>query len=126
MSKQRVVLIVEDDFGLRRMWRLALSFAGFEILEAGDGIEALYLVEQNRPDIVVLDLGLPKLDGISVVQEIAAHAYSRHIPIVVVTSSTQDLTHIDVSCILRKPVTPETVEAAIRKCLQSGAPGAAI
>jgi DNA-binding response OmpR family regulator len=122
MSKR--VLIVEDDFALRRMWRLALNFAGFEILEAGDGVEALYLIEQHLPDLVVLDLGLPRLDGLSVLQEIAAHAFTRHIPIVVVTASTDDLAQVDVPCILRKPFTPEQLETAIRKCLQSGAPSA--
>jgi CheY-like chemotaxis protein len=117
VNKLRVVLIVEDDAELRRMWRIALSVEGFEVEEAGDGIDALQHLEQRAPDLIVLDLGLPRLSGFSVRQEIAAHAVTRQIPIVVVTGSTMDLGHLDVSCVLRKPVTPEELIAAVESCI---------
>ena len=89
MSKQRLILIVEDDVDLRRAWRLALQLDGFDIEEAGDGIAALRRLDDRQPDLVVLDLGLPALGGLSVQQEIAAQAVTRAIPIVIVTGSSR-------------------------------------
>jgi two-component system response regulator MprA len=121
VSKRRVILIVEDDVDLRRTWRLALQLEGFEVDEAGDGIAALRRLEERRPDLVVLDLGLPALGGLSVQQEIAAQAMTMVIPIVIVTGSPEDLSHVDVSCVLRKPVTLDELVNTVRRCLGSGA-----
>ena len=122
MSKRRIILIVEDDLDLRRTWRLALQLEGFDVEEAGDGIAALRRLEERQPDLVLLDLGLPALGGLSVQQEIAAHALTMAIPIVIVTGSTDDLSHVDVSCVLRKPVTLDELVSTVRRCLGSGAP----
>ena len=123
MGKARVILIVDDDVELRRLWRAALSLEGFETVEAGDGIEALHHLEQRSFDLVVLDLGLPRLGGLSVQQEIAAQAATRDTPVVVVTGSTMDLGHVDVPCVLRKPFLPHQLVDAVWACLQSGAHG---
>ena len=120
----KTVLIVEDDQATRRMYRTALGFGGFEVIEAADGMSALHILDQRRPDIVVLDLMLPMLSGLVVQQEIAAHASTRNIPVVIVTGSDMGLDHVDVPCILRKPVTPDQLVAAVRNCLASGARGA--
>ena len=119
-----IILVVEDDVGLRRLYRTALTLAGFEIDEAGDGLDALRRIDHRRPDLVVLDIGLPALSGLAVQQEIAAHAYTRQIPVVVVTGSAMNLEHLDVACVLRKPVEPEELVNTVRKCLAAGAPGA--
>ena len=95
------VLIVEDDADLRRIYRTALQFGGFEVLESADGIHALHLVEQRPPDLVVLDLILPTISGHIVQQEIAAEPHTRDIPIVIVTGSSENLNNLDVPCILR-------------------------
>jgi CheY-like chemotaxis protein len=115
------ILIVDDDADLRRMFRLALTVAGYDVEEAGDGLDALQLVENNPPDLVVLDLVLRSLDGFSVQQELAARAFTRHIPIVVVTGSTLDTTSLDVACVLRKPVMPDDLVRTVAQCLASGA-----
>lgn len=122
MGKPRIILIVEDDVELRRLFRVTLILEGFDVDEAGDGINALRRIEQRPPDLVVLDLALPFLSGVSVQQEIAAQALTRHLPIVIVTASTEDLSNLDVPCVLRKPVEPEQLVNAVRKCLQSEAP----
>src|SRR5258705_9814975 len=79
------ILVVEDDPELRRLFRTALSVSGFEVICAGDGVEALYRLDAELPDLVVLDLGLPRLSGRDVLREISANMRTRHIPIVVVT-----------------------------------------
>lgn len=118
------ILVVDDDADLRRLFRMTLSVAGYDVQEAGDGIEALQLIENHPPDLVVLDLALRALDGISVQQELAARAITRHIPIVIVTGSSVDLTGLNVACVLRKPVMPEELVKTVVECLMSGAPGA--
>jgi len=117
------VLIVEDDPDVRRLYRAALSLAGFEIIEAQDGLSALHILDQRRADIVILDLMLPTVDGLTVQQEIAAHAGTRDIPILIVTGSTLPLDDVKVPCILRKPVSPDQLIGAVRRCLASGASG---
>lgn len=119
-----MILVVEDDIDLRRVWKLALQLEGFDVEEAGDGIAALRRLEEREPDLVVLDLGLPLLGGISVQQELAAHVVTRAIPIVIVTGSSEDLSHVDVSCVLRKPIGPDELVATVHRCLKAGAPGA--
>jgi CheY-like chemotaxis protein len=117
------VLIVEDDADLRRVYRTALQFGGFEVLESADGIHALHLVEQRPPDLVVLDLMLPTISGQIVQQEMASKPHTRDIPIVVVTGTSENLDDLDVPCILRKPITPERLVNAVRSCIVSGTAG---
>jgi DNA-binding response OmpR family regulator len=124
-ARQRV-LVVEDDGDLRRMFRTALSLSGFEVLEAPDGIDALQLIEHDQPDLVVLDLTLQRLDGISVQQELAARAITCHIPIVIVTASDADVTGANVACLLRKPVWPDVLVRIVRDCLARGSGAAAV
>ena len=114
------MLIVEDDDDLRRMFRTALSIAGYIVEEAADGPGALHRIQYDPPDLVVLDLGLPTVSGVIVRQEIAAHAHTRHIPIVIVTGSSQSLDYLEVPCVLRKPVDPERLVSTVRECLRSG------
>jgi len=123
MASSATVLVVEDDPALRRMYRTALALAGFDVLEADDGLAALHFLDHRVPDVVVLDLMLPTISGLVVQQEIAAHAHTRSIPIVVATGSNLSLDHLDVPCVLRKPVSPESLVDAVRACLPSGAPG---
>jgi len=126
LSKQRSILIVEDDADLRRVWRLALQLEGYDVEEAGDGIAALRRLDNHPPDLVVLDLGLPALGGLSVQQEIAAQAVTRSIAIVIVTGSNEDLSHVDVNCVLRKPIGPDQLVATVHRCMGSGASSMAL
>jgi CheY-like chemotaxis protein len=114
------VLIVEDDIDARRMFRSALSVAGYRVLEAGDGLDALRLLETQLPNLVVLDIGLPLISGVVVRQELAAHAHTRDIPVVIVTGSTLPHEELGVACLLRKPVSPDALVATVRSCMASG------
>ncbi len=119
MTSRRSILIVEDDEYLRRMFRHALSVAGYAVRETSDGIRALRMIELERPDLIVLDLGLPLLSGLNVQQEIAAHAHTRDILVVVVTGSSAPLDRLGVACVLRKPVSPDEVVDVVRRCFTS-------
>src|SRR5262249_54357752 len=119
------ILIVDDDADLRRLFRTTLTIAGYAVQEVGDGVEALQLIENDPPDLVVLDLVLRALDGISVQQELASRALTRDIPIVIVTGSSLDPTGTNVACVLRKPVMPDDLVRTVAECLSAGARGAA-
>jgi CheY-like chemotaxis protein len=117
MSERRTILIVEDDEDLRRLFRTTLALAGFDVIEAGDGLEALNRIDSGLPDLVVLDLMLPGVSGLVVQQELAAQAMTRRIPIVVITGSAIDPSNLEVACLLRKPVTPDQLVTTVQKCL---------
>jgi two-component system phosphate regulon response regulator PhoB len=115
-----IVLIVEDEDDLRRMYRQALALEGFEVREARSGYEALRCLDTVRPDIIVLDLGLPGVDGLTVRDELAGSAHTRTIPIVVVTGSPELYPTLNVECVMRKPVQPDELVRTVQKCLVSG------
>jgi two-component system sensor histidine kinase/response regulator len=123
MSERQTILIVEDDEDLRRLLRTALALAGYDVIEAGDGLEALQRIEEAPPHLVVLDLMLPGFSGVMVREELAAQALTRHIPVVVITGSHVPA-DLDVDCVLRKPTTVEEVIATVRRCLATPARGA--
>ena len=120
MSPRQTILIVEDNEDLRRLFRTALALAGFDVMEAGDGLEALKRIDHSPPDLVVLDLVLPGVSGLVVHQEIAAQAVTRDIPVVVITGSSVGASDLNVACFLRKPVLPDRLVDAVRACLASG------
>jgi two-component system phosphate regulon response regulator PhoB len=117
--KRDTVLIVEDDVAVRRMYRTALGFAGFDVIEVHDGTAALHVLEQRTTDVVILDLMLPTLSGLAVQQEIASNARTRDIPIIIVTGSDMRLDGVKVTCILRKPISPELLVTTVRTCVRS-------
>ena len=117
MSSRGRILLVEDDEDLRSIFRIALSLAGFEVQEAGDGLEALRQLDASPPDLVVLDLILPVVGSDVVQQEIAAHVFTRDIPVVMITGTAKDLSGLKVRCVLRKPITPDELVRTVESCL---------
>ncbi|MDH4110918.1 MAG: response regulator transcription factor [Gammaproteobacteria bacterium] len=81
------VLIIEDDPGMRRFLRNTLRVQDYAVLEAACGDEGLRLVEQNEPELVVLDLGLPDRDGMDLIREIRN---SSNVPILVLSSRSDE------------------------------------
>jgi two-component system, OmpR family, response regulator MprA len=80
------VLVVEDDEAIADVLRRSLRAEGHEVRSAGDGAEALTAAEQFSPDLVVLDLGLPRLDGMEVCRRIRAES---DVPILILTARTE-------------------------------------
>src|SRR5580658_756777 len=80
------VLIAEDNAVNRELLRELLEVRGYEVTEACDGEEALVMVEQARPDILLLDLGMPKLDGFGVVRKVRENPRLVDLPVLAVTA----------------------------------------
>src|SRR5215471_15711713 len=84
------VLIAEDDDSLRRLLELRLEADGFEPKTAGDGVQALALMQQWTPDVVVCDVMMPHLSGLSVVREMRGRELTAGVPIILLTARCFD------------------------------------
>lgn len=82
------VLVVDDDPTVRRLVVETLSADGLELVEAADGEQALAAVAERRPDAIVLDLVMPNVDGVAVLEQLSADAETRKIPVIVLTART--------------------------------------
>jgi phosphoserine phosphatase RsbU/P len=82
MSKG-TILLVEDQPGFRRIYHDVLESDGYEVLEAQDGEEGWNMVKSRKPNLVLLDLGLPKIDGYEVLKRIRADAETQTIPVII-------------------------------------------
>ena len=85
-SRDRTVLIVEDSDDARYFMRLALEQLGYLVVEAENGAVALEIAERERPDIILMDLSLPIMDGLAATEKIRSSDKLRGIPIVAVTA----------------------------------------
>jgi two-component system, cell cycle response regulator DivK len=83
---KKLILVVEDQEDNRQILRDLLSNAGYEMMEAEDGEQALAAVAQRRPDLILMDIQLPLLDGYEATRRIKADPALKAIPIIVVTS----------------------------------------
>ena len=85
------ILLAEDDRFLRRAAETKLRQSGYDVRVAVDGDEALALARQQAPDLLLLDLLMPKRDGLAVLKALKADAGTRDIPVVIISNSSKDL-----------------------------------
>jgi PAS domain S-box-containing protein len=85
--RQRRVLVVDDDHHVRPTLARLLQRGGFLVTEASDGRSALELIERNPPDLVLLDIRMPDIDGYEVLRQLKQHPTLSHIPVVILTAS---------------------------------------
>ena len=90
MSDTKTILVVEDDATLYQTLELALSREGFHVLLARDGDEALSIVNKEKPDVILLDIIMPKKNGFDVLEEIRNEMKLSDIPIVVLSNLSQE------------------------------------
>ncbi len=86
MSAGRHVLVVEDDAVTRKLLQVELSKRGYSVETAADGVRALTAVDSKRPDLVLLDIVLPELDGMSLLRALKGREETRSIPVIMITS----------------------------------------
>jgi diguanylate cyclase (GGDEF)-like protein len=83
------VLIADDDEDIRAFLDITLGLAGFEVVQARDGMEALELVHSHSPDVVVLDVMMPRMDGLEALRRLRHDARTSHIPVLMLTAKVQ-------------------------------------
>jgi CheY-like chemotaxis protein len=107
---QRVVLVVDDERCMVDLIADVLESEGFAVKRAGDGVQALKLIDQNRPDLVITDILMPGLDGISLARKIRGK--KQPIPIILMSASRRQLTEFDVPFIAKPFNIEDLVELA--------------
>jgi two-component system phosphate regulon response regulator PhoB len=93
-APQPVVLVVEDEPAQREVLSYNLEAEGFRVVQAADGEEALLLVAEDRPDIIILDWMLPRLSGIEVCRQLKMRANTRGIPIIMLSARAEEVDRI--------------------------------
>jgi DNA-binding response OmpR family regulator len=116
----KTVLVVEDEPQIAQIVRDYLQHAGFVVVTAADGAEAITLAGERRPDLVVLDLGLPRLDGLEVARRLRRDT---DIPIIMLTARVEEsdrLTGLEVGAddYVTKPFSPRELVARVRAVLR--------
>ena len=120
MSK--LILVIEDQEDNRRILRDLLTNSGYEVIEAIDGIKGVSSAETYRPDLILMDIQLPGIDGYEATRQIKANPDLKTIPIIVITSyalSGDDLKAFEAGCdaYVAKPFSPRELLAKIREYL---------
>src|SRR6187401_3321860 len=100
------ILHIEDDPANRLLVRKLLTPAGFEVTDAADGLEGIRLALQQRPDLVLVDISIPGLDGYEVTLRLRSEPKLRGVPIVAITAEGDRDTSLAVGCdgFLQKPI----------------------
>lgn len=80
---KRTILLVEDELPFRQIYRDAMTMYGYDVVEAENGEEALAMIEQSPPDLVLLDIILPKLSGFDVLTRLKQNPTTKQIPVIV-------------------------------------------
>ena len=123
----RTVLLVEDNEDNRTIYSTALSHAGYRVIEAATGLEGVERARSESPDLILMDMSMPVLDGWAATRILKGEDSTRHIPVVALTAhamSSDRQIALDAGCdgYLSKPVPPRSVLAEVVRWL--GAPSA--
>ena len=121
-----VCLVVDDSVSVRRSMQTFLQDLGFEVDAAGDGIEALALIERRVPDVAIVDLEMPRMNGVELASALRAHERTVEVPIIMITSRYSERHRamaIDagVDVFLTKPYSEDELAGHVRRCLERGA-----
>ncbi len=124
-GQSKKVLLVEDEDALRRVMKDLLEREGFEVFEAADGVVALDEIDRSAPDIVVLDLNLPRLDGYGVLSHLRSRPATANLPVIVLTAKGDEDSEVRVfeygaSDYLTKPFRPRALSARLHSLLARG------
>ena len=122
MSKHHI-LVVDDDPGIRFALALKLRTAGYEVSEATDGREGVDWFQQGRADLVILDVGMPRMDGYAAAKALHASPTTSDVPVLFLTAQNLDVPADVLAAIgrhrfLTKPFSPRDVVAAVKTLLQ--------
>lgn len=118
------ILAVDDERHIVRLVQVNLEREGYTVVTAFDGKEALEKVEAEMPDLVVLDVMMPYMDGFEVLQNLKKNASTRDIPVIMLTAKAQDADvfrgwQSGVDCYLTKPFNPKELIAFVRRIFKS-------
>ncbi|WP_440582094.1 response regulator, partial [Streptomyces flavofungini] len=118
------VLVVDDNKVIRQLIRVNLELEGFEVVTAADGAECLDVVQDVQPDLVTLDVVMPRLDGLRTAALLRADPRTRHLPLVIISACTQyeveNGLQVGVDAFLAKPFEPSELVALVGQLVERG------
>jgi two-component system, chemotaxis family, chemotaxis protein CheY len=117
------ILAVDDSPSMRDMVRIALSGAGFQVTQAADGAEALEIARKDSFDLVLSDVNMPRMDGISLIRALRAEANYKHTPILMLTTESsadrkREGKDAGATGWIVKPFDPEQLVATMQRVLR--------
>ena len=121
-TRPQQVLVVDDSADIRELWRMWLNFWGFAVQEARNGEEAVQKARLSPPDLVLMDLWMPVLDGVEAMKQLKDDARTAHVPVVALSAQTADpgeaeVTEAGAEAFIQKPCDPEELLRHIRSAL---------
>jgi two-component system phosphate regulon response regulator PhoB len=116
------ILVADDEEDLRELVSYRLSRSGYEVVEAVDGQEALELATERTPDLMVLDVMMPRLDGYEVTRRVREQDSLRSVPVILLTARSQETDvsrgfDVGADDYLKKPFNPDELVARVRAVL---------
>lgn len=121
----RNVLVVEDNEKNRKLMRVILKAKGYTVIEAATGEEALGILKAQKPDIILMDIQLPGIDGITLVKQIKADTAIKDIPIIAVTAyamkgDEQKILDAGCNAYISKPINTQELPLMVEKYIKKG------
>lgn len=119
----RTILIVDDSASLRQVVNLALKGAGFNVIEAGDGTEGLRKLDGSKIHMIICDVNMPQMDGITFLKQVKAHATYKFTPVLMLTTESQEAKKMEgkaagAKAWITKPFQPsQLLDAVAKLCL---------
>lgn len=90
-DKAKTILLADDDITIRDMYRERMAAAGFEVVEATDGEETIDLAKKHHPDLILLDIMMPKINGLDALAALKRDAETKKIPVIILTALTSEV-----------------------------------
>ncbi len=125
-ASEKTVLVVDDEPDVREFLSTCLKDAGFQVKTAGDGVDGLEKIEKYMPDLVTVDMVMPRRSGINLIRKLKKDNETANIPVIVITAHANDefgkkdiskfdgfATHLKPRYIMEKPITPSSLIKAI-------------
>jgi len=125
-AKAKSILCIEDETEMIDLMRLILGRRGYEVRGAASGIEGLKMIRAEKPDLILLDLMMPEMDGWEVYQQLKAEEKTKSIPVIVVTAKAQSIDRVlglhiaKVDDYIAKPFSPQELLNSVEKVLKVG------
>ncbi len=125
-AAQAYVLIVEDDPDIQRLLKTTLAYNGYRVLTAPNGYEGLQAIQQERPELVIADIMMPRMDGFGLINRLRLNPDTRELPVVIITATyvapedREFAQNIGATRFIQKPIDLEEFLQVIRDVLEQG------
>lgn len=126
-EQQKTIMVVDDYEDMRRVTHFALETLGYRVVEAASGAEAVELAQAELPDLIIMDLSMPNLDGFEAIHRIRRLLGLHDVAVIAFSAHTAQEVRDDAlaagcRAFLSKPVDLEVLKDAVERCLSCGAP----